>query len=252
MIDSKFKNFIRQLKKSRKVDLSVSEKQNLRKAFLMKSGIRGHEKRAIKSPYIGWVSFFPSRKFQMVLASFLIIVLLGGGIVFASENSLPGDILYPIKTNVTEKVSRVLNAKNPEAKEKFEINLVEKRLKEAEELDSIKKLDNGQRDKVKKELINQTKRAEEIIKKNLDDDNADVIDIEKDKKENKKDDTEDAGGELEIIQDLKKDKEVTDKESSSERDDENRIKKDKQDDLGRVLEKHKNIINKLNFEKKED
>jgi len=50
----------------------------------------------------------------------------GGGLAFASERSLPGDILYPIKTNITEEVVASFQS-TPEAKIAWEEKRVERR-----------------------------------------------------------------------------------------------------------------------------
>ena len=65
-------------------------------------------------------------------AATLVIVLvvgaLGGGTAFASQSSVPGDVLYPVKTG-TENV-RLLAAGSPVAKAELNIEFAAKRLKE--------------------------------------------------------------------------------------------------------------------------
>jgi hypothetical protein len=74
-----------------------------------------------------------------VAISFLII-LSSGGIVSASQNSLPGDILHSIKTNIIEPVLGTLKF-SPEAKAEYESDLAVERLVEAETLATEGKLD---------------------------------------------------------------------------------------------------------------
>jgi len=62
-----------------------------------------------------------------------LLVIGGGGTVFASQDAKPGDALYQVKVRFNEPVREFL-ALNPEAKADFAINRVEKRLLEAEEL----------------------------------------------------------------------------------------------------------------------
>ena len=65
---------------------------------------------------------------------FLAIALLfSGGVSFAAEGALPGDLLYPVKVGVNENVGQVL-AFSTEAKAKYEAKIANKRVIEAERL----------------------------------------------------------------------------------------------------------------------
>jgi hypothetical protein len=80
-----------------------------------------------------------NRKLAFVLASVMIAVIIGGSAVYASEGSLPGDLLYPIKTKVVEPIEIAL-APTSEAKAEIETKFAERRLMEAETLDQVGKL----------------------------------------------------------------------------------------------------------------
>jgi hypothetical protein len=69
----------------------------------------------------------------------MIAVILGASAVYASEQSLPGDLLYPIKTKITEPIETAL-AITPQAKAEVETKFAERRLKEAEALDKMGRL----------------------------------------------------------------------------------------------------------------
>ncbi|MFA5831656.1 MAG: DUF5667 domain-containing protein [Candidatus Paceibacterota bacterium] len=71
-------------------------------------------------------------KIRMTIA-IIIALLLGGGTSFAAENSLPGDILYPVKVHVNENVQEVIAVSN-EAEAKLQAKLAVRRLDEAEKL----------------------------------------------------------------------------------------------------------------------
>jgi len=58
----------------------------------------------------------------------LIIALTSGGTVAASQNSLPGDILYPVK--IVSEDARVAMVFSPEQKAEFRLNLAQKRIEE--------------------------------------------------------------------------------------------------------------------------
>lgn len=68
-----------------------------------------------------------------VLVFLLITGLVGGGASVAAESSLPGDLLYPIKVGINEKVGEVL-AFSTEAKADFDAKIAVRRLQEAESL----------------------------------------------------------------------------------------------------------------------
>jgi hypothetical protein len=84
------------------------------------------------SPRYDWMSFFSNRR--MIAALVVMAVILGGsGIVSAASRSLPGDFLYPVKTEFNEKI-RVAMARTPENRAQTETFLAEQRLRESEAL----------------------------------------------------------------------------------------------------------------------
>lgn len=88
--------------------------------------------KSIKSP---WFTFsFMSIVNKKQLAYFVVIPLLfiltGGGVIFASESSLPDSILYPIKVKLVEPIQETLTF-SPKNKAKYETKLATKRLDEA-------------------------------------------------------------------------------------------------------------------------
>ncbi len=97
----------------------------------------------VKTPYfkgiISSISSQMGRRISYVLAAVLVVVLAGGSAAYASEKSLPGDILYPVKVNIVEPIKEALAA-TPEQKAQVETSLAEERLKEAETLSKEGKL----------------------------------------------------------------------------------------------------------------
>jgi hypothetical protein len=88
-----------------------------------------------QSPY-----FFFSYQFRMVMAGLLVFVLAGAGTASAAQGALPGDILYPVKINVTEPVEVAL-AQTSAAKVDVQAKLATRRVEEAQELASQGRLD---------------------------------------------------------------------------------------------------------------
>lgn len=103
-------------------------------------------------------------RYHVALASFLVVAISGAGVVSAAEGSLPGDILYSIKTGLNEPVVRLVKATTPLSRALFETHLLEKRLTEAEQLETQNTLTNGVKVAVQTEVIAQKARAEAASK----------------------------------------------------------------------------------------
>lgn len=80
--------------------------------------------------------FMMPRAFVPALA---LLVVVGGGTVSAAGGALPGDLLYPVKLSINEKVEEAF-AQTPVAKAKVQVAFAERRLMEAEALASRGKL----------------------------------------------------------------------------------------------------------------
>lgn len=116
-------NFYIKLNKVKEtIHLSKDEKMEMKDNLLKVMG----EVRPVVSPYNK-----SSNAKYFALAS---IVIFGGATVsFAAQNSLPGDLLYPIKVNVNEKIVAKLQTDDL-AKASYEISLANRRLEEASAL----------------------------------------------------------------------------------------------------------------------
>jgi hypothetical protein len=122
---------------ARKIFLDKDEKSAIRNILISYSR---------KSPFI--FTFINKRRI-LVSALVILLLILGGGTSYAAERSLPGDILYPIKVNVNEKIAG-LAALTPEARVKFEAKIIEKRLEEADKLAQKGNLNKDTKEKVEK------------------------------------------------------------------------------------------------------
>lgn len=64
-----------------------------------------------------------------------LVIAVSGGVSVAAETSVPGDMLYSVKTSVNEQV-RGMIATSAEAEAEWEVRLAERRLEEAAKLDA--------------------------------------------------------------------------------------------------------------------
>ena len=158
-------------KQLRAITLSDAERVALRASLLAKMR-ESVAQRPVPSP---WSQFFFSKRVQAALLSALIIIGYGSSITLAAEGSLPGDILYPIKTRVTEPVARLITVTSPAAEAKFETRLLEKRLEEAESLETDKKLDPELTQEVRKVIREQSIKAKKKIKDVESDDEVSLV-----------------------------------------------------------------------------
>jgi len=91
----------------------------------------------IVSPWMVYVSRF---RFETAMAAVLVMILAGGSVTFAAEGALPGDLLYPVKLNITEPLQGALISGDlPKAR--FEAQKTIRRLEEVETLAAQGRLD---------------------------------------------------------------------------------------------------------------
>jgi hypothetical protein len=124
---------LKQFNHLKHVTLSPEEKERLR-AYL-------HEYMALK-PRREMATAAPKRDWSWVMLlggagyralAVLIAISVSGGVVLASEDSLPGDVLYPVKTSISENVREAL-VTSPAAQARLQSRLLDRRVAEAKEL----------------------------------------------------------------------------------------------------------------------
>lgn len=76
-----------------------------------------------------------SNKYTFMPFAILLAVLVGGGTSFAAQGAIPGDFLYPVKTEINEPV-RSAFAVSANAEANLQADIVAQRIAEAEELQS--------------------------------------------------------------------------------------------------------------------
>jgi len=134
------KQFLNNLKnEADNIRLTSAEKSVMRARIFENKGqslAQGSPRTVLtRSPYV-----FMSYHVRMVLAGLLLFVLAGTGTVSAAQGALPGDLLYPVKVSVNEKVEVAL-APTPAAKAEVQVRLAERRVDEARELSVRGRLD---------------------------------------------------------------------------------------------------------------
>lgn len=142
------------IKKAKGVKLSKPEKAELRANLLVRVGIA--ERPVMQRSIINFLKPMP------IFALFLAVALLGGGVSFAAEGSLPGDVLYPVKLKVNEEVKAAVSL-SAEAKANWEAKRAERRLEEAEKLAASGKLDAETRAKIESNFEKHAARVQERI-----------------------------------------------------------------------------------------
>lgn len=88
-------------------------------------------------------------------------IAMGGSVAFAAEGALPGDLLYPVKTEVNERV-RGMVAFTPQSKAAWEVRLVERRLEEIEKL-ATRPLSSEAKEATQKNLERYAERVKDRV-----------------------------------------------------------------------------------------
>ena len=129
------------LKKLESLKLSGSSRTRIKDELVeyaqfhsVKEGVRvGQTGRSIEQVPSGTSLFL--RKYTYMPFAILLAVLVTGGTSFAAQGAVPGDFLYPVKTEVNEPV-RSAFAIGANAEAELQAKLVAERIEEAEELEA--------------------------------------------------------------------------------------------------------------------
>lgn len=104
--------------------------------------------------------YLPTLSMRLAITCLLLIILGGGGLVFAAEKSYPGEPLYPVKKAI-ENVKLSLS-KNPAVKMLLYLDNADKRIEELKE--TIKKDNNKEIKNITSDYESQVKEAVKEIK----------------------------------------------------------------------------------------
>lgn len=125
--------------RAKQVSLSTKERELLREnvfSFMKEHPISSKASpRPVPSMYS--FEFFVRR--HSVFATFAILFFLSGSTSVFADKSLPGDVLYPLKTSVNEKVLGWF-ATSPDSHAEWQLSLADRRLQEMHELSRSEKM----------------------------------------------------------------------------------------------------------------
>lgn len=129
-------DFEKFIETAQKISLGTEDRRQIRKdmlAFMQANPVRnaGLGRQGIQQR--SGLSLLLIKFTKPMPIALIVLLLLGGGVSAAAENSLPGDMLHPIKVEINEKVRAAL-ALSASSKANWEVRLAERRLEEAEEL----------------------------------------------------------------------------------------------------------------------
>ncbi len=149
-----------ELRKSRKIKLKAKEKSAIRDFLRVR--IVGDVRHISYNPFI-YINLF---NHKTMLASIIaaILLLTGGGTSLAAESSVPGDILYPIKTEVNERVIEVFK-RNEEKRADWSARQAERRLEEANHLLEDGRLTPANSAFLTEKFKEHTEKTNELVKK---------------------------------------------------------------------------------------
>lgn len=151
------------IKKSVKISLDKKDK-GLMRANLLTFIRKSSNLEAVVAPATGRGVVLWFFKPTSALAGMLIVVILGSGISFAAENSLPGELLYPVKLNFNEEV-RSLTLFSEEEKTEWETRRAERRIEEGEKLFVKGNLNEEKRKEIEEAFTRHADRAERGLEK---------------------------------------------------------------------------------------
>lgn len=154
---------------AKEISLSHEEKRQGAVEFhnFMKENPDGQK--SILSPYIKniFISTFKLvKQRQLVAVALALVIILGGagGTVYAAGNSLPGDLLYPIKIHVNEKLESAF-ARGTEAETRVAVKHTITRIEEVERLAIKGRVDKTDEESVSVTLASQSKAVRDNILK---------------------------------------------------------------------------------------
>ncbi len=126
-MNDQLKKFYSQYSPTQKVELPSSSNQKVKEAIF--ANLHKAKPESIPSPWKIHLNSFWLKSYTVVPLALLLMI---AGSAFASADSLPGDVFYPVKRTVEN--LRIITAPTEENKQSLEVEFANKRLLELEKL----------------------------------------------------------------------------------------------------------------------
>lgn len=149
-----------QIKQLKKVKLEANEKSEMRDFLSVRIG--SDARHTYRNSFLHFNLFHKRNMFAGILA--FIILLTGGGTSYAAEAAIPGDILYPVKIEVNEKVMTALAHKEEKLAD-WSARQAERRLEEANKLAEHGRLNSDNSAHLAKQLKKHLEKTDDLVKK---------------------------------------------------------------------------------------
>ncbi len=179
-METKIDNLIKKIKK---IKMTPEEKTAIFfkvETFISNNPIKQKNKFQI-SPYFSKNNFI---KITKIFSTGMLLMVLGvGGLSYSSASALPGNLLYPIKVNVKEKIEEKL-VFTPEKKVELGKKRIETRFTEVESLIKNKKITSEDLIKIESKVKIEKEKIEEKLNE-IEEKNPEKINDKKEDLENK-------------------------------------------------------------------
>jgi len=152
------KEFFKKMKQEKMTNEEKNKGLNSLKSFLAQNpaSVAQHNTfskkftQHMRSPFYN--SFFTTHRVLIgSISAFILLIGITGGTSRVAQYSLPGDLLYPVKINLNEKLESFMSF-DIEAKALIELKHLDTRLMEAETLDTANKLDGTRKKDVESQF----------------------------------------------------------------------------------------------------
>lgn len=114
------------------------------------------------SPYSGILSPFQYGSLRPFAFALVALFMVGASTVIAAEGSLPGDLLYPVKINIIERVEAAF-ATSAESKAAFAVELADRRMGEVAQLNASASSTPIRDEESRARVVKAAKYAEDAI-----------------------------------------------------------------------------------------
>ncbi|MES3004578.1 MAG: hypothetical protein V4690_00525 [Patescibacteria group bacterium] len=152
------KDFFKKIKEEK-----MTQDEKLAGLNSIKSFMAQHPVKEAATPSPFYHTFFATHRMLLgSMAMLVLIVSVTGGTSSVAQYALPGDLLYPVKINVNEKLESFMSF-DTETKALVEIKHIDNRLMEAETLQTANKLDGTRKADIESGFKSDIKNAVEHI-----------------------------------------------------------------------------------------